>query len=219
MGKYIDINESVDRLYTVLDRVGYLSVEQARKINYDNPLADAAVKNLVRSNRAFWYDGKKKFILRQPWRKPYIPVINAVDVMLAFINSIDVKSIFVKEFIAKPDKDDDRTEPSAVNPKGDRMLLGFARHSRMYEIYEAKTREELLSLYDYLQKRHESYMESCGDETGIRYLIIVSNDSLVFYEPDNADYLYAFAYIEKTGDGREIQFYSPQSDDGSDGEE
>lgn len=213
MGKYIDINESSERLYTVLDRIGYLSVEQARSINFNNVLADATIRNLVHCKRAFWYDGKKKFLLRQPWRKPYMPVINAVDVMLVFLNSIDVKSIFVKEYIAKPDGDTDGAKPSAVNPEGDCLLLGFARHSRMYEVYAARTKEELLSLYGYLEKRHKSYTERCGDEKGIRYIIMVSNDSLVFYEPDSADYLYTFAYIEKTDSSREVQFYSPQSDD------
>lgn len=71
MGNYIDINKCIDRIDTVLDRIGYLSIDQARKINYNNALCDAAIKQLVRENRAF-YSTNKKFLLRQPWRKPYM---------------------------------------------------------------------------------------------------------------------------------------------------
>lgn len=207
MGTYIDINECAERLDTALDRIGYLSMEQARKINYNNALCDAAIKLLVRQNRAF-YSSNKKFLLRQPWRKPYGPIIGAVDVMLAFLTNIDINNIFAKEYV--PVKEDGEFQPSSINPQHDRLLLGFTRHGRMYEIYSANSKESLNSIYEYLKERHKNYMENCSDPAGIRYLIMVKNTSLFLYEaPEDADYLYAFAYVSKENNEVKVEFYNP----------
>lgn len=213
MENYIDINKCIDRIDTVLDRIGYLSIDQARKINYNNALCDAAIKQLVRENRAF-YSTNKKFLLRQPWRKPYGPIVGAVDVMLAFLTNIDVNNIFVKEFIPSGDPAENQT--SAFNPQNDKILLGFTRHGRMYELYSADSKESLKNLYEYLRKRHENYMDNCNDPNGIRYLIIVKNTSLFLYEAENVDYLYAFAYVSKENDEIKVEFYNPQGMDDED---
>lgn len=208
MGTYIDINECTDRLNTVLERIGYLSIEQARKVNYNNALCDAAIKSLVRENRAF-YSSNKKFLLHQPWRKPYGPIIGAVDVMLAFLTSIDVNNIFAKEYVPSG-KDEEEFLPSSINPQHDRLLLGFTRHGRMYEIYSADSKESLNSIYEYLKERHKNYMKNCSDPTGIRYLIMVKNTSLFLYEaPEDVDYLYAFAYVSKENGEIKVEFYNP----------
>lgn len=206
MGNYVDITDCTERLYTVLDRVGYLSIKQAERINYNNVLADAAIRELCKTNRAFLSENKK-FILRQPWRKPFYPVVNAVDVMLAFLMNIDIHSIFVKQFIAKTDNPDEKEELSAFNPANDRMLLGFARGKRIYEIYLARNKDELHGLYDYLKIRHQNYLDNGGDNEGIRYLIMVTTESLFLYETKDVPYLYAFAYLDP--DTHEPTFYNP----------
>lgn len=208
MGNYVDINESAERLSTVLDRVGYLSIEQAHKVNFNNILADAAIRKLCQENRAF-YSENRKFLLRHPWRKPYMPIIEAVDVMLAFLMNIDIKSIFVKEFIPKNLSPDDMETPSSFNPENDKVLLGFARNTRLYEVYSARNKEELENLYFYLENRHKKFLENNGENEGIRYLILVKTKSLFLYESKDASYLYAFAFIDQGS--HEVQFFNPQS--------
>lgn len=208
MGNYVNLDDCAERLCTVLDRVGYLSIRQAEKINYNNVLADAAIRELCNSNRAFYSDNKK-FILRQPWRKPYMPVVNAVDVMLAFLMNIDIHSIFGQEFIAKTANEDEKEELSPFNPEKDRLLLGFARNKRIYEIYSARNKDELHGLYDYLKTRHQNYLDNGGDNEGIRYLIMVTTESLFLYEAKDVPYLYAFVYLNP--ETHEPQFYNPQS--------
>lgn len=210
MGNYVDINECKNRLCTVLDRVGYLSIRQAEKINFNNVLADAAIRELCNCNQAF-LSQNRKFVLRQPWRKPYMPVVNAVDVMLAFLMNIDIKSIFVQEFIAKTDSADEKEELSPFNPENDRLLLGFARNKRIYEIYSARNKEELYSLYEYLKSRHQNYLENGGEDNGIRYLIMVTTESLFLYEAKDVPYLYAFVHLNP--ETHEPEFYNPQSPD------
>lgn len=214
MGNYIDINKCIERLDTVLDRIGYLSIDQARRINYNNALCDAAIKQIVRENKAFYSDNKK-FLLRQPWRKPYGPIIGAVDVMLAFLTNIDVGNIFVKEFVPATERND-KEQTSTFNPKNDRLLLGFTRHGRMYEIYSASNKKELYNLYDYLKERHKNYLENCEEPMGIRYLIMVKTTSLFLYEAQDVDYLYAFAYASRENNETNVQFFNPQSVDNTD---
>lgn len=209
MGTYVDINACKERLVTVLDRIGYLSIEQAKKINFNNVLSNAAIRELCSENRAFMSENRK-FLLRQPWRKPWPPIINAIDVMLPFLVNIDINSIFVKEFIPKEEKEQSKEKAQATNQ--DRLLIGFAKNGRMYEVYDAKDKKSLENLYLYLAERHKNFLESGGDETGIRYLIMVPNKSLFLYATKDVSYLYAFAYLEKTESGVETKFFNPQSD-------
>ena len=201
MGTYVDMNKCKERLYTVLDRVGYLSVEQAEKINYNKVLACAAIRELCREKRAFMTENRK-FLIRQPWRKPWMPVIQAVDVMLAFLNNIDVSSIFVKPYQPKAAQQEKHVPE-------DRLLLGFAKNGRLYEIYAAKDRQALEELYEYLHERHKRFLETGGSSAEMRYLIMVPNESLFLYAGKDTGYLFAFACVEKTASGVSTQFYNP----------
>lgn len=203
MGRYVDINACKERLYVVLDRIGYLSVKQAKKINYNNVMSYAAIRELCKENRAFMTENHK-FLLRHPWRKPWMPVVNAVDVMMPFLVSIDIKSIFVKEFVPKGER-------VFTNKQDDKLLLGFVRNSRIYEIYAAKDKKSLENLHEYLCNRHKQFLEAGGRHSGIRYLIMVPNKSLFLYAPKDVDYLFAFAYVEMEEEDVNTQFYNPQS--------
>ncbi len=179
----IDINENMNRIETVLQKVGTLSIAQAEALNFHNSLAKGAIRQLVKDGRAF-YSKKRDYIMINPRYKPRGFMEDAVNVMLPFLSQIHIENIY-RPFIPR----DKKGKPLEKTP----IILGFVKGRRIYEVCRAKDRNELKTVAEKLTKLYE---KDGGKEQEIRYLIALPRESSMAYMPKDVSYPYAFAIMK-----------------------
>lgn len=217
MSKYYYMADCVRRLLQVLDKVEVMNVRQAMCINNNNPLARGAYRKAVFDGYAF-FTADKKYIIKQPWRKPNKYVDRAIDVMLAFLPSmnLDTDAIYVSPRLYKDENG--KYTRDGVHGNKNRLLLGFTRLTKNYEVYYVNDKDAFENLGDYLNEEYASYLKVNGVEhaNNLRYLILVPNDSYFVYQIKNARFPYAYCIRKEGKDQRgfdvvDIDFYIPEN--------
>lgn len=197
-----DIYTAEDRLYKVLNSIQYMSLEQALKTNYNNKVSVKAIQNLVNQGRAF-YSKDKEYLLSRPWNKPFKSRIDAYDIVLQYITNIDLANIFV-----------------APNEEENKVVLGFTKESKAYEIYDAYKEKELNEIIEDIETKWVQINEEveCPIDNNLMFIVLIHHESLLLYAPKEVKAPVVFAIKnseeeQEEFDGRTFSFIDLYNED------
>ena len=179
MGNKYDMDTCMRRVKIVVDKLGAITVDQAKAINNDNPIAEAVIRNLIHNGEAF-KSKEGDYIMSSPRNKPRKYVAMALYVLMPFIkvDSLNLNNLY---FATEINEETGKLKDLPVT-------LGFMKGKKLYEITkEVSTTTELHNLIDRLEKRYREMIDADPD-LKIRYLIIVTRDSIINNTPKSVSF-------------------------------
>lgn len=194
MGKAVSMVENKYRIRKILQLTGTLRKDQAMAINNNNPLSQAAIRESLKDRIAFRCKKDDNFICAMPLYTPRKRMTDAVDVLLQFIQSINIDTIYLPVGVAE---------------------LGFMRNQKMYEIVYAKDKAEIKERATAIEKEYENFASEDGlNKSNLRYIFVLQTETTIDYMPEDVSYSFAFAVLDKTGEGMSpyVEFIIPNDE-------